>query len=288
MGRGIVRVTRVEPPIWLERGVHQPGPEALRRLSGEQTEWGFVIPQMFRVLADPDGGHEMLRAPQRGDELEVACGYWTALIHLMTYTLGWIRPERGILAWQTVEGEPTDDPRLELLSHVWDDDGMLHWLHAWLYGRHLKPVTDRLGELCGFVDDDEDTPMVEGWDDEQKEAADEAGIPAPISSGGYDPLHLSRHVAGPLERPEGNVELIVSDPKQRRAVLLLDSMIGWYRALVDNGQQLPPLADRSWRVEVVVRPLGSLGTYRRSRETGIWFAGRHRYHLLGIEKHTWR
>lgn len=282
-----MRLTRTEPPSWLGRPDDSPQRDAWYRLSGEQAEWGYVIPQMYRVLADPDSGHELMRAPQEGDDIFVGCAYWSALLHLTTYTLGWIRPERAFLTWQ-IDGEPTDDVRLQLLSEVWSADGMLDWLHAWTYDRNIKSSTDRLGELVGFYDDDEDSPMTESWDEDQKDAADASRIPAPVGHGGYDPLHLSAHLDGPLQSPDGNVELVRTDSQLRQAVLLLDSMVGWYRALVDSGGELPDLGDRSWHIEVVVRSVGSLGIYRRSRQTGIWFAGPHRYHLLGIGKHTWR
>lgn len=282
-----MRLRRAEPPPWLIGADAEVNQEAWRHLSGEQAEWGYVIPQTYRVLADPDSGHELMRAPQAGDDLSVACAYWSALLHLTTYSLGWIRPERGIIAWQ-IDGTPDDDARLQLLAEVWDGDGMLDWFHAWTYGQHSKEVTDRLGELVGFYDDDEDSPMTPGWDEDQKDLADASGIPAPCSHGGYDPLHLSAHLAGPLEEPPRRVELIRTEPRARRAVLLLDSMVGWYRALAMEGDALPDLGERSWHVEVVIRSVGSLGVYRRSRETGIWFAGPHRYHVLGIGKHTWR
>ena len=35
------------------------------------------------------------------------------------------------------------------------------------------------------------------------------------------------------------------------------------------------------RMDEVVRPLGWLGTYRKSRVTGLWFRGWHRWHMLG-------
>lgn len=78
-----------------------------------------------------------------------------------------------------IQGEPTDDIRLDLLSRVWNDDGMLDWFHAWAYGRHIKGVADELGQLVGFYDDDEDSPMTEGWDDDQRDLADDSGISAP-------------------------------------------------------------------------------------------------------------
>ena len=51
--------------------------------------------------------------------------------------------------------------------------------------------------------------------------------------------------------------------------------------LAVQGTQLPPLGESSWHVDVRVRPIEFLGTYRRSRVTGLWFAGQHRYHSVG-------
>ena len=31
----------------------------------------------------------------------------------------------------------------------------------------------------------------------------------------------------------------------------------------------------------IVRPLGWLGTFRKSRVTTLWFRGRHQWHMLG-------
>jgi hypothetical protein len=111
--------------------------------------------------------------------------------------------------------------------------------------------------------------------------------PGFLQDGGWDPLHLSTHLAGPLAQPTGDVTLVRTDSSRRRAVLLTDSMAGWYRALYTAGAALPDLGDRRWHVEVVVRPVGSHGVFRRSRATGIWLSGPHRYHRIGIEKHTW-
>ena len=275
-----MRLNRIEPPVWLGDGAQAPGP-AWYRLSGEQAAWGYVIPQMYRALADPEAGHALMRAPRRGDPREVACAYWSAMLHLTTFSLGWVRPERGIEAWVDMGG-PTDDVRLALLSTVWRQDGMLDWIYAWTHGRHLRSVTDGLGALVGFHDDEPDTPTRSSWLEAQKDAADASGIPAPVGHGGWDPLHLSMHLGGPLGDPDGEVELVRTDAQRRRAVLLLDSMRGWYRALVAATADLPDLGDRSWHVEVVVRPVGSLGVHRRSRQTGIWFAGPHRYHVIGV------
>ena len=59
-------------------------------------------------------------------------------------------------------------------------------------------------------------------------------------------------------------------------------MIGWYRALVTESRSLPELSDHSWRIDVVVKSVGWLGTYRKSAESGLWFTGRHSAHIRGV------
>lgn len=62
---------------------------------------------------------------------------------------------------------------------------------------------------------------------------------------------------------------------------LPECMQGWFRVLIEQGNSLPDFEGASWHVEVVCKPVGSLGTFRRSRVTGLWFAGPHRLHMLG-------
>lgn len=76
-------------------------------------------------------------------------------------------------------------------------------------------------------------------------------------------------------------EVLCTRPSERRAVLMLPYASGWYRQLLLHGRRLPDLGARSWHVEVVVKPLGHLGTFRRSRDTGMWFQGRHITHMVG-------
>jgi hypothetical protein len=72
--------------------------------------------------------------------------------------------------------------------------------------------------------------------------------------------------------------------ESRRATLLVDGYAGWYRPLTEAGDNLPARTDgRCWQIDVTVRRLGWLGTYRQSQPTRRWFTGRHRWHQLGIE-----
>jgi hypothetical protein len=243
---------------------------------GEQPEWTVAIPWLHRVLASPSTGEPMLEAPRRGEDIRTACAYWLPLLYLLTYSLGWRKPERGLKWWYDT-GKPTDDLRLELISDVWDRDGQLDWFVAWLLSSDLwhKVVRNLLPEWeipIKRIDIDQT------WIARTCEAAMASGIHNP--AGGGDSLHLSVHNSWPMSEPAAT-RLLRSDVSERHAVLFVDSMVGWYSALLSHGAELPPLGDRSWYVDVVARPVGWLGTYRRSRVTGIWFSGRHRFHTVG-------
>lgn len=249
-----------------------------QNLFGEQTEWGFSIPWMCQVLAAPRSLRPMLQAPRPGDHLgSGALAYWSSLLHLLVYGFGWSNPGRGLRWWYDA-GKPVDDPKLALLSEVWDADGQLEWFAAWLWTTGacsylLRPV--------GFTDDkrvEVDRDWLEGV--EGRIAA--SRTPSPYG-GGSDPLHLTAHIDGPLQRRmRGRSQLRLHPSGARTACFMVDSMTGWYRALAEDAAVLPgDDAGRSWDVEVVVRPVGWLGTFRRSRSTGLWYAGRHRNHLVG-------
>ena len=63
--------------------------------------------------------------------------------------------------------------------------------------------------------------------------------------------------------------------------MVLENMIGWYHELSNVEGYLPTLKNQSWYVDVFVKPVGWLGTFRRSRATGLWFSGQHRFHTPG-------
>ena len=73
------------------------------------------------------------------------------------------------------------------------------------------------------------------------------------------------------------------NPEQRRVLLVTEGLDHWLADLHALEARLPPICDRSWRVEVFDRRTGYLGEYRRSRVTGRWFTGRHAIHMKGNE-----
>ncbi len=267
-------IERVPLPEWLD------GLEAteVQNLFGEQAEWGFSIPWMSQVLASPRSLRPMLQAPAPGDHLGPgALAYWSSLLHLLVYGFGWSQPGRG-LRWWYEAGKPVDDPRLALISEVWDADGQLDWFAAWLWTTgaccYLYRPIGFTEESCAEVD--------AGWLERVEGRIAGSRTPSPYG-GGSDPLHLTAHIGGPLQRRvRGRSQLTLHPTGRRTAAFAVDSMTGWYRALAEDAGSLPgDDAGRSWDVDVVVRPVGWLGTFRRSRSTGLWYAGRHRNHLVG-------
>ncbi len=88
-------------------------------LLGGQAEWNHAVPFVFRFLASP--ATELLPTPPRiGDPMHVGLGYWTPLLHVLLYSLGWAHPDHGLRWWYDA-GKPTeDDPRLRLRGHGHD------------------------------------------------------------------------------------------------------------------------------------------------------------------------
>lgn len=250
----------------------------VQNLFGEQAEWGFSIPWMCQVLASPRSLRPMLQQPQPGDHLgSGALAYWSSLLHLLVYGFGWSHPGRGLRWWYDA-GKPIDDSKLALISEVWDADGQLDWFAAWLW------TTGACNYITRPIGTSSDTRVEvdADWLEGVERRINESRTPSPYGVES-DPLHLTAHIDGPLQRRmRGRSQLTLHPTGRRTAGFFVDSMTGWYRALCEDAVALPgDDAGRSWAVDVVVRPVGWLGTFRRSRSTGLWYTGSHRHHLIG-------
>ncbi len=234
---------------------------------------------MWQDLADPDGAMRFPRQPP--DDVTTGIAWWTALLHLLLYSLGWPAPHRQLAAWDAA-GRPRDDRRLAYIDDVWGE--RLDEILAWWWEAMGRDVPSDLAERLGLDRDLDDGPTPEAvrkWISEPP-AARREGSPW---FGGSDALHLTVHCKAPVELDDHKPHLLVGDPSRQipRAVLQVDSYLGWYLHLHRLGANLPPSeSGRSWRVDVVCRPTGWLGTYRLSRQTGRWFSGRHQTHTLGL------
>jgi hypothetical protein len=234
---------------------------------------------MFKILATPEAPAVFPRAPKAGEPLWVSFNYWYPLVHMSRYSLGWARVDKGLWWWHE-QGKPRDDPRLRILADIYDADGYLDGFCAWLWkGQGGVPSTYEF-EQFGWRHTGDEIPADPQWIETQLRLLRQSGLPG-TSEGSWDPLHLSGHTHLPLGGRQGGFFHLHSDLDDRRAVVVFDNMLGWYRGLSDVESYLPKLKGQSWYIEVFVKPVGWLGTYRRSRTTGLWFSGRHRFHVPG-------
>jgi hypothetical protein len=104
-----------------------------------------------------------------------------------------------------------------------------------------------------------------------------------VCFGGSDPLHLTSHIIEPqLYNNDSEIQLLIDTSNGPHAVLLSQNIFNWYRFLSEAPElQTDHWSGRSWQVEVIIKSIGSIGTYRRSRKTNRWFSGRHRFHVKG-------
>lgn len=259
---------------------------------GAQMDTGYNIPLMHRSLANPTGPSEFVRAPRHrrhdGDDTEfnIARPYWTSLATLLVYSFGWRYPGPGLKAWVD-SGMPEDDVRFALIKQAWVADGQFDTFCAWLW-QDYPYMTDFASCLSmdpavvekmtknhtGLVTDNWLRRVTERFPYE---------LPNPFA-GGSDPLHLFHHVQvhGEENESDPSPHRLVVSADGRSADLFVSSMKGWHGLLSRVGAGLRhPEKGRSVRVTVHCPHVGTLGEFRRSRETGIWFSGPHSLHMLG-------
>ncbi|MCJ1683053.1 hypothetical protein [Rathayibacter sp. VKM Ac-2928] len=249
---------------------------ASAREFGGQIDWYWAVPDMVRSLAAPGSVLRVPALPCFGDEHSQSLGYWGALHYLVMYRLGWAHPHRGFQWWYD-NGKPTEDSTLALIKDVWDEDGALDVYVAWLVNR--QPVLGLLDAESGSAATSNGENLSARWSEWlalRKREGDNFENFGPDGDG----LHLTRSL---VERGNGDPSAVImqSDPSQRRAVLVSSAMDSWYHDLIRVGNRLPVKGVASWKVDVFVKPVGYLGTFRRSLSTDLWFTGRHRIHQLG-------
>ena len=195
--------------------------------------------------------------------------YFGPLLHLLTYGLGWARPDLGLDRWLRI-GRPDDSRILRVVDQWWGDElePVSAWMsQEWQMVQTLPSRTAATGEAPGRA--------TFSW--RLREPRWQK-----IWGGGYDPMHLISHTQMPVMGGVPKGTLFISHPSSgvRSLIMSTPSYAGWYPSLMS-------LADgvSGWRegdpVDVFCPAIGWLGRFRRSDETGLWHRGWHRVHLLG-------
>lgn len=302
---------------FLNPGNTQPQPSVR---AGFDLDWGLLTAKVWQAVADPDGQHVLPSLGWSvgqwcGEEnvFGTAIAIWSSVLELLKYSFGWRSPAVAVARW-VESGLSTDDRRLQVISHLIgaDVEESAKNLAAFLYLQNGWQLT-RFGhgglvELYGRDESRHPHVAVPGWvrdEYRRRGCGDDHRVPVgesvdylPCGSGGWDNMHLSGHCWAPIFRtalrqgaPIRGGTIVESEPSQffsridgefGRGVLVTHQYGGWFDELVAHGDTLPTLSSgRSWRVDVVCTPIGWLGTFRKSRQTGLWFSGPHSLHTWG-------
>ena len=252
---------KLRRPIPAEWKSHDPV------LVGDSTPWSLGVGPMFHTLAGWDSTWLMGKGAMK-DEQWNAISYWTPLPHLALGPLGWSDPAVGSARW-ILMGMPKETPELSLLSSVWGSDALMYFSHPqmdWVThdslgfelrtsGRQISRIYEELGNAKVFTD--------------------------------CGSLHMQVHLQWQLgvgnNEPAGDSRLYSSTEGSRpRFVLELEKMAGWHAQLYAAGDKLSAESSGTeLELMVVAPPVGPLGTFKRSRVTGLWHSGSHEAHLLG-------
>jgi hypothetical protein len=262
---------------------------------------------VWSALADSEGRHALptlssMTAERRASGESSISDYapvWVASMQLALYSLGWASPAHGFLRWHD-SGFPTDDRRLAIVARLLGEDlqesvtNLLLFLHftagALLAQHGLRPLE---------ADDATDLLNAPAWLKRLHESGHESAVAGTMPYGtDNDGMHLVPHCFGPIvKRAEkqgapvwgahprpltSRTFQIIGDPSDGNATVITDSYTSWYEDLEDLTAGLPKReGGRSWRVDVFCKPVGWLGSFRKSRTTGLWFAGKHSMHEWG-------
>ncbi|MGJ8643340.1 MAG: hypothetical protein ACSHX9_08040 [Luteolibacter sp.] len=240
----------------------------------KRDTWCQYLPALHRQLAAPDLECGLPRSFVSLN-FEQTCAWWETLRYLFRNLLGWRCIPAG-LAWWYEAGKPNlEDPRLKLILDRWNTREELDYFAA------------REWKSCGYSGTGceeqiwrvKDYELEKGWwrrmDDRSKCLTEHNPY-----HGGSNALHLSHSDQLGYGRPTKS-PLMHHDKLSRRAVIVVNAFGSWQHDLKEAEDTLPDLGDRSWRMEVFDREVGYLGTFRRSRVTGLWFQGKHSIHMAG-------
>ena len=219
--------------------------------------WGWALPSLVRLLADPDAYVGFPQCPvvrtDAEDQFGTAIGYWTALDHLLRYQLGWTQPAKGLARWLDRGAKDVCRP-LALVKRIWLGDGHLERYLAWRIEKAQDKVVPQMAEHLSQI----------------TYRGGEPGVPV-----GPWELHLEEpglHALSPLDgEPAAELRIIGGDQSHHLAdpvrVMIFDDPAGlesgWYGSLHRSNLGDGP-------IQVISLRYGPVGLYRRSPRTKHW------------------
>lgn len=237
--------------------------------------WCLHLPLLHRIIADP-AQQESFPVLSEDCKLSEACTYWETLYYLFTALLGWQRLNKGLDWLYTVDRNDNNEPLLRLVRALWNGNGQLDYFAAWSWTEVYCSTPDDISPTvistrASYGDEN-------WWRRFKRKGRCYAHDPF---YGGTDPLHLLGHSEFGREVAVSGSPALYSSQTKREAVVIVSHFTTWRSDLEKMGAMLPPIGERSWHVDVFDRQVGHLGLFRQSRETGLWFMGKHSLHMRG-------
>lgn len=238
-------------------------------LVGDYTPWSLGIGPMFHTLAGWDSTWLMARGMMEGEQWS-AISYWAPLPHMAVGPLGWSDPAVGVARW-ILMGMPNDTPELSLLSRVWGVDALMYFAHPqmdWVPQSH---------DYLGF------RLRTSGWRISEIYEARESAKSFSRCGELHMQVHLQWQLRAGFDDIDREVHVYAREADRNpKFVVELEKMAGWHAQLYATGDKLSAESSGTeLELMVVAPPVGPLGTFKRSRTTGLWYSGSHEVHLWG-------
>ncbi len=278
-----VHSTTLSRPVGAAAVTHWTSGPAADSIFGDAGRWTRTIPLLWQMFALP---LESLRPPRRPRaeerwQSEAAFDYWNPLLHLVIGPLGWADPGLGAQRWLEA-GRPVECGATRVLDAWWGED--VRALSVWQDSRGVP------GRAAAEIENALGIEPRTAWEEPHSsiKAGQESWVP--LLEGGTDPLHLGGHAVAQLigrggydaESNSYGDRRIAFDHDTGRGAIGLAAYVGWYRSLHETGADLESRWGHGMAIDVVVRPVGWLGSYQRSKATNRWYACSHDMHLLGF------
>lgn len=262
---------------------------------GDEFLWAWGAVSAFRSLADP--GAPLPFPGKTAEEVsnptsDIAPGYWSTLLALCYFRLGWSRPGWGIVEWLS-RRSTFRDPTLEYIRQHWSIANLRVFV-AWTeslgadYGSRLARAGER-AEPSRFL---KRFLNRYGYYEDGKFVWERDTV---LNGGGWDALHLTRHL--PISWLTDDFTYRVRDAMPIKKVgpsrdtMSLESGRSWFDWVINWGQLAISDKGIGWIgnpgepvCDVYVEPIGFMGTYRFGFLTGIPYATTERIHHFGNPK----
>lgn len=253
--------------------------------SHQNYEFGYS--EVLRAMHTTSGNWHVPDNPRGAGPHLPYTRYWFTLATVLVGHLGWRQPAVGLAAW-ILRGMPDDGAILSSVKALWG-------LHA---AALLNPSCDKMFFSISSKIYGEGPANISRIETNRSALAPLNFLKLSPGDGnerlrrdvlqGVAGLHLETHVPSVLinseDLPSLPAQLIfdAADTTKRTASLLVKENTGWHSELNMCGRELPRRTDgHSWRVHVTSTRYGYIGEFRKSRITGLWFAGKHSSHMLG-------